>query len=57
MSTDLRYELSCKDFAALNQVKPATVRTRLCLFGDYFGVTPRKLRNGRLAFPAVQVQR
>lgn len=50
-----RYELSCEEFAALNQVKAQTVRSRLCSTGMYFGVIPLKLANGRLVFPAVQV--
>lgn len=49
------FTLSCEQFAALNQVKPQSVRARLCRTGSYFGVTPRKLVNGRLAWPAVQV--
>lgn len=50
------YLLSCEQFAALNQVKPQSVRARLCRTGSYYGVMPRKLANGRLAFPAVQVE-
>lgn len=49
------FRLSCEEFAALNQVKAQSVRSRLCRTGSYFGVVPRKLVNGRLAFPAVQV--
>jgi len=49
--------LSCEQFAALNQVKPQSVRARLCRYGTYFGVMPKKLANGRLAFPAVQIAR
>lgn len=49
------YELSADEFAALNQVKPQSVRARLCRTGSYFGVIPLKLANGRLAWPAVQV--
>lgn len=49
------FRLSCEEFAALNQVKPQSVRARLCRTGSYFGVIPKKLVNGRLAFPAVQV--
>jgi hypothetical protein len=49
------FDLSCEQFAALNQVKAQSVRARLCRFGSYFGVTPKKLVNGRLAFPNVQV--
>ncbi|QKS27746.1 MAG: hypothetical protein FAZ92_00246 [Accumulibacter sp.] len=51
------YDQSCDQFAALNQVKGQSVRSRICRTGSYFGVVPRKLANGRLAFPAVQVER
>lgn len=54
-STPTKYDQSCEQFAALNQVKAQSVRARLCRFGNYFGVRPIKLANGRLAFPAVQV--
>jgi hypothetical protein len=50
-----KYDLSCEEFAALNQVKAQSVRARICRFGSYFGVVPRKLANGRLVFPSVQV--
>jgi hypothetical protein len=50
-----KYELSAEQFAALNQVKPQSVRARLCRTGSYFGIRPLKLANGRLAWPAVQV--
>ena len=49
------YELSAEQFANLNQVKPQSVRARLCRTGSYFGIRPVKLANGRLAFPNVQV--
>ncbi|MBS1189669.1 MAG: hypothetical protein H6R10_1461 [Rhodocyclaceae bacterium] len=54
-SSPLTYHLSTEAFAALNQVKPQTVRKRLCETGSYWGVVPKKLRNLRLAWPAVQV--
>jgi len=50
-----KYELGTKQFAALNQVKSQTVLARLCKTGSYFGERPRKLKNGRLAWAAVQV--
>lgn len=50
-----KFELSTDQFAELNQVKPQTVRARLGKTGSYFNVTPKKLANGRLAFPVVQV--
>ncbi len=46
-----------EQFAALNQVRPQSVRARICRTGSYFGVVPKKLANGRLAFPAVQVSK
>lgn len=52
-----KFDLSCEGFAALNQVKPHSVRSRICKTGSYFGVVPRKLANGRLVFPAVQVSK
>lgn len=54
-STPVKYDQSSDQFAAMNQVKAQSVRARLCRFGHYFGVSPIKLANGRLAFPAVQV--
>jgi len=50
-----KYELSAEQFASLNQVKPQSVRARLCRTGSYFGIRPLKLANGRLAWPDVQV--
>ncbi len=52
-----KYDLSCEQFASLNQVKAQSVRARLCNTGSYFGVKPVKLINGRLAFPSVQVSK
>lgn len=49
------FRLDTEQFAARQKVKPNTVRSRVCRFGDYFGVKPLRLRNGRLAWPDVQV--
>lgn len=49
------YPLDTAEFAALNGVKPASVRVRLCNTASYFGVVPLKLANGRLKWPAIQV--
>ena len=38
-------------FAAVFAVKPASVRSRYCREGSYFGVKPHKLPNGRLLWP------
>lgn len=55
-NTPRKFDQSAEQFAALNQVKPQSVRARLCRTGSYFGVVPLKLANGRLAWPAVQVR-
>lgn len=39
------------EFAVKYLVKPNSVRTRYCLTGSYFGIVPKKLPNGRLAWP------
>lgn len=54
-ATGTDYPLDTAEFAALNGVKPASVRVRLCNTASYFGVIPLKLANGRLKWPAVQV--
>ena len=43
-----------EDFAATFAVKPASVRSRYCREGHYFGVRPVKLPNGRLLWPATE---
>jgi len=42
---------STEQFAARWHIKPASVISRLCRKGHYFGVTPHKLENGRLDWP------
>lgn len=42
---------STEEFAALNLVKPQSVRSRYCREGSYFGAKPKKLPNGRLLWP------
>lgn len=53
--SDMKYPLTTSEFAALNGIKPQSVRVHLCRAGSYFGVIPRKLASGRLAWDAVQV--
>lgn len=50
------FPLDTDTFAARNQVKGQSVRARVCRTGSYFGITPKKLANGRLAWPDVQVE-
>lgn len=51
------YTTTTDDFAALQGIKGQSVRVRVCRTGSYFGVVPKKLANGRLLWPAVQVER
>ncbi len=44
-------ETTTREFAKSNLVEMQTVLKRLCQTGSYFGVVPRKLPNGRLAWP------
>lgn len=41
--------------AAAFGVVPHTLRVSICLRGDYLGIRPVKLANGRLLWPADQV--
>ncbi len=40
--------ISAEEFAARRLVKAESVLSRLCRFGHYFGVKPKKLPNRRL---------
>ncbi len=42
---------STREFAALNLVRPQSVRKRFCQTGSYFGIKPTKLPNGKLLWP------
>jgi hypothetical protein len=42
---------STSEYASENLVKHQTILRRFCLTGSYFGVIPKKLPNGRLAWP------
>jgi len=43
--------LTTSQFGAQIGIKPESIRVRLCQCGSYFGITPQKLRNGRLIWP------
>lgn len=49
--------ISTEELAALLRLKPATLRSALCLNGHYFGLRPRKLPNGRLLWPADAIEK
>jgi len=44
-------QATTREYANKHLVQPQTVLKRLCETGSYFGVVPRKLPNGRLAWP------
>lgn len=50
------FPLDTDQFAANNKVKAQTVRKRFCETGSYFGIKPKKLMNGRLAWPDIQIE-
>jgi hypothetical protein len=43
------------EFAKMNGIKSASVRSRLWKTGSYYGVQPQKLANGRLLWPRLSV--
>jgi hypothetical protein len=55
-------DLGTADLAALLRskgfnIKPASIRRAHCVKGEYLGLTPRKLPNGRLLWPGDAVRR
>lgn len=50
------FTLTTAEFAALNKIKPTSVRVRLSIMGHYFGVRPLRCANRRLLWPAVVVK-
>lgn len=57
MNTEMERQLanqlqSTEEFAVNQLVKAESVRSRYCKTGSYFGVIPKKLANGRLAWPS-----
>lgn len=55
-TTQQNFDLDTDEFGTRNRVKGQTVRARFCRTGSYFGIVPKKLANGRLAWPDVQVE-
>lgn len=49
--------LTTKQFSELNGVTQNTVRQRYCKTGSFWGITPEKLINGRLEWPAKQIHK
>ena len=49
---EVEYSLSTEQVAAIAQVKPTTVRSAVCRTGSYFGLTAKRLPNGRLSWPS-----
>lgn len=49
-------QITTAEFAALNQVRPQTVRKNYCQTGHYLGIRPTKLKNGRLVWPAKRAE-
>jgi hypothetical protein len=43
--------ISTEQLAGIAKVRPATIREHYSRKGSYYGLTPRKLPNGRLDWP------
>lgn len=50
------FSYTTQTLAILTDVQPASVRHSVCVNGHYLGIVPQKLPNGRLLFPADQVE-
>lgn len=48
------FNLTTEEFAAINRVKPESVRRQIQRTGSYFNIVPKRQANGRLLFPAAQ---
>ena len=44
-----------EDAARILRVKPQSLRRALCVRGEYYGVTPHKMPNGRLRWDAASI--
>lgn len=50
-------KLGTAEAAARLRIKPQTLRRALCLHGNYFGVRPTKMANGRLLWDSNEIDR
>ncbi|SMF95162.1 hypothetical protein SAMN02949497_2508 [Methylomagnum ishizawai] len=48
----MQFNLSTEAFASQLNIKPQSIRARVCRTGSYFGILPKKLPNGRLLWPS-----
>lgn len=44
--------LTTDELAEQLRLRPQSLRAAICRKGDYFGIRPKKLPNGRLLWPA-----
>lgn len=51
-ATQLIYSITTEELADQLGIQPASIRSRVCRYGSYFGIVPTKLPNGRLLWPA-----
>ena len=49
--------LTTRELANLAGVTPEGIRVQLCRAGTYFGLSPERLPNGRLAWPSDSFER
>lgn len=51
------FNLSTETLASQLNIKPQSIRARVCRTGSYFGLVPKKLPNGRLLWPSDSAER
>jgi hypothetical protein len=47
----MKFNISTEVLAQYLNLRPQSIRARLCRTGSYFGVRPQRLPNGRLLWP------
>lgn len=52
-----RSGLTTAELAQALNIRPETIRNRLCSRGSYYGLIPEKGGNGRLRWPADSIER
>jgi hypothetical protein len=51
MNEEAQYIYNTRQFARLMLVAPEAIRNQLYRHGSYYGIIPKRLVNGRLAWP------
>ncbi len=52
LATNATIYLTTNEFANILAIRSQSIRKRVCQTGSYFGIKPKKLKNGRLLWPS-----